>query len=119
MIEKIAGDPIGKHSCQDHRSAKPDLLHRGPAQPVDRGRDYGATVEIIRGLAPQDRLVNSPPNGLQEGSAVRIAKAAPATATTPAAAPASAVPRRRLETGARNRPASPRPARRYDDALPN
>jgi len=60
---------------------------------VDLGRDYGATVEIIRGLAPKDRLVNSPPDGLEDGSAVRIAKTVttvPPTPASPAATPAPA-----------------------------
>ncbi len=60
-------------------------------QLVDLGRDYGATVEIIRGITPQDRLVNSPPDGLQDGSAVRIAKAVITTPPTPAT-PAPAAP---------------------------
>jgi len=60
-------------------------------QLVDLGRDYGATVEIIRGITPQDRLVNSPPDGLQDGSAVRIAKAVTTTPPTPAT-PAPATP---------------------------
>ena len=67
-------------------------------QPVDLGRDYGATVEIIRGIAPQDRVVNSPPDGLLEGATVRTAKAsAPAGsgAAPKSGARAPAAPERR------------------------
>jgi hypothetical protein len=45
---------------------------------VDRqelGRDYGATVEILRGVEPEDLVITSPPDGLSESSVVRIAPA--------------------------------------------
>ena len=44
---------------------------------VELGRDYGATVEIVRGLSEQDRLISTPPDGLAEGATVRAAPAAP------------------------------------------
>lgn len=40
---------------------------------VTMGRDLGATVEISSGLTPQDRVIQTPPDGLAEGSVVRIA----------------------------------------------
>jgi hypothetical protein len=40
---------------------------------VTIARDLGSTIEIGSGLAPQDRVIQTPPDGLAEGSAVRIA----------------------------------------------
>jgi RND family efflux transporter MFP subunit len=82
------------------RAGGPRVAIVGPDQKirfqlVDLGRDYGATVEVIRGISPRDRLVNSPPDGLVDGSAVRIAKAVTTTPPTPAGsapAPAPAAP---------------------------
>lgn len=37
-------------------------------------RDYGKTIEIGTGLAPNDRVVINPPDGLADGDEVRIAK---------------------------------------------
>jgi RND family efflux transporter MFP subunit len=51
---------------------------------VQLGRDFGDTVEVIAGLLPSDRIINSPPETLASGDAVRVAAATP-----PAAAPAS------------------------------
>jgi RND family efflux transporter MFP subunit len=42
-------------------------------QPVELGRDYGATVEIVRGIEPGDQVITSPPDGLSESSVVRVA----------------------------------------------
>jgi len=39
-------------------------------QPVQLGRDYGTTVEVVQGLSEQDRLVVAPPDALQEGTVV-------------------------------------------------
>ncbi len=36
-------------------------------------RDLGSTLEINAGLTPQDRVIQSPPDGLVDGSLVRIA----------------------------------------------
>lgn len=52
---------------------------------VQLGRDLGDSVEVIAGLTPSDRIINSPPETLATGDAVRLAAATP-----PAAAPASA-----------------------------
>ena len=49
-------------------------------QSVELGRDYGATVEITRGIEAGDQVITSPPDGLHEQSVVRVAPppAAPA-----------------------------------------
>jgi multidrug efflux pump subunit AcrA (membrane-fusion protein) len=44
-------------------------------QAVELGRDYGATVEIVRGIEAGDQVVTSPPDGLREDSVVRVAPA--------------------------------------------
>jgi multidrug efflux pump subunit AcrA (membrane-fusion protein) len=44
-------------------------------QSVELGRDYGATVEILRGIEAGDQVITSPPDGLNENSLVRIAPA--------------------------------------------
>ena len=60
--------------------------------PVELGRDYGATVEIIKGVSAQDRVINSPPDGLLEGTTVRTAKATSPAPTGPGAVPKSGAP---------------------------
>jgi RND family efflux transporter MFP subunit len=40
--------------------------------PIAIGRDYGATVEVISGLAPTDEVILSPPDSLITGAPVRI-----------------------------------------------
>jgi RND family efflux transporter MFP subunit len=50
-------------------------------KPVTVSRDLGATIEIASGLAPDDRVIESPPDGVDNGDRVRIAEKA---ATGPA-----------------------------------
>lgn len=42
--------------------------------PVQIGRDYGATVEIISGLQLQDQVILNPPDSLAEGERVQIVR---------------------------------------------
>jgi RND family efflux transporter MFP subunit len=49
---------------------------------VQLGRDFGDSVEVTAGLAPQDRVIDSPPETLQSGDAVQLA-----AATVPSAGP--------------------------------
>ena len=42
-------------------------------KPVKIGRNLGTQVEILSGLSPTDRVINSPPNSLGAGDKVRIA----------------------------------------------
>ncbi|WP_197681281.1 efflux RND transporter periplasmic adaptor subunit [Afipia sp. GAS231] len=51
---------------------------------IQLGRDLGDSVEVLAGLTPSDRIINSPAETLATGDAVRVA-----TATSPAAAAAS------------------------------
>jgi RND family efflux transporter MFP subunit len=48
---------------------------------VQLGRDLGDSVEIVAGLSPSDRVINSPPETLLAGDKVRVAAATPQVAT--------------------------------------
>jgi RND family efflux transporter MFP subunit len=52
---------------------------------VQLGRDFGDSVEVIAGLSAQDRVIDTPPETLQNGDTVQLA-AAPAAAPTEAEA---------------------------------
>jgi membrane fusion protein, multidrug efflux system len=41
-------------------------------KPITIGRDRGATVEIASGLAPEDRVIESPPDGISDGDKVNV-----------------------------------------------
>ena len=49
-------------------------------KPVAIERDLGAVVELASGLAPNDRVIENPPDGVENGAEVRLATAAPAVA---------------------------------------
>ena len=53
---------------------------------VRLGRDLGDSVEVVAGLSPSDRIINSPPETLASGDAVRLAAATPPV-SPPAPAP--------------------------------
>src|ERR1700681_3608396 len=42
---------------------------------IQLGRDFGDTVEVTAGLDPQDRVIDSPPETLQNGDVVQLAAA--------------------------------------------
>jgi RND family efflux transporter MFP subunit len=44
-------------------------------KPVSIARDLGAIVELSSGLAPNDRVIENPPDGIGNGTAVRLAGA--------------------------------------------
>ena len=44
--------------------------------PVQIGHDYGATVEIIAGLEPQDQVILNPSDSLAQGQRVQVEKGA-------------------------------------------
>jgi RND family efflux transporter MFP subunit len=56
---------------------------------VQLGRDFGDSVEVTAGLAPQDRVIDSPPETLQSGDEVQLAEATPSSSSAPAGAPSS------------------------------
>src|SRR5712672_2091421 len=49
---------------------------------VQLGRDFGDSVEVVAGLSPSDRIINSPPETLAAGDAVRVAATTPQTAAS-------------------------------------
>ena len=55
---------------------------------IQLGRDFGDTVEVTAGLAPQDRVIDSPPETLQTGDTVQMAAPTPSSTATQAGAPA-------------------------------
>jgi hypothetical protein len=57
-------------------------------KPITLGRNLGTEVEVIKGLALTDRVVNSPPDSLTTGDVVRIA-ASPSPANAGAEHPGS------------------------------
>jgi len=53
-----------------------DSNNRVQLKPVSIARDMGAVVELASGLAPNDRVIENPPDGIGSGDPVRIAGAA-------------------------------------------
>ena len=49
-------------------------------KPVTIERDLGAVVELASGLAPSDRVIENPPDGIGNGVEVRLADTAPTVA---------------------------------------
>ena len=41
--------------------------------PVTLGKDYGTEVEVVSGINEQDPVIESPPDSLTSGAAVRVA----------------------------------------------
>jgi RND family efflux transporter MFP subunit len=58
-------------------------------KPIQLGRDFGDSVEVVAGLTASDRVIDSPPETLQNGDQVQLA-ASPVAGTGPAAASSSA-----------------------------
>jgi hypothetical protein len=57
---------------------------------VQIGRDFGDSVEVTAGLGPQDRVIDSPPETLQNGDTVQLASAAASSTSTQVGAPIAA-----------------------------
>ena len=57
---------------------------------VQLGRDLGDSVEVRAGLSPSDRIINSPPETLATGDAVRVAAATPQGASSASSSTISA-----------------------------
>jgi len=64
-----------------------DLDNRVLLKPVSIERDLGALVELASGLAPNDRVIENPPDGIGNGAAVRLADAMALGAVTARASP--------------------------------
>jgi hypothetical protein len=50
------------------------VVRDGKAQltPIQVGRDFGQTLEVVAGLKPEDSLIVNPPDSIITGSEVRI-----------------------------------------------
>ena len=47
-------------------------------RPINIGRDYGTTLEILGGILPTDQIVVNPADSLEEGQQVNVAQPPPA-----------------------------------------
>ena len=54
-----------------------DAGNRVLLKPVSIQRDLGTVVELSSGLAPSDRVIENPPDGIDNGALVRLASTAP------------------------------------------
>jgi hypothetical protein len=49
---------------------------------ITMGRDLGKTIEVLKGLGPDDQVIVNPPDSILDGVAVRAAAKPPAPTTT-------------------------------------
>jgi len=56
------------------------VVRNGEAKlvPITIGHDYGSTVEVLNGLAPQDTVILDPSDSIMDGSPVKVAESGPA-----------------------------------------
>jgi len=59
---------------------------------IQISRDMGNSVEVASGLTSADRIIDNPPDSLEDGDQVRVAAAPSSTATVPAASDAAGKP---------------------------
>lgn len=70
------------------RLALVDANKRVHLQPINIGRDYGSSLEILGGVSASDQVVINPPDSLEEGQQVNLA-AAPSNLVAPSSQPQS------------------------------
>jgi hypothetical protein len=46
-------------------------------RPINIGRDYGATLEVLGGVSPTDQVVVNPADSLEDGQQVNVAQPPP------------------------------------------
>jgi RND family efflux transporter MFP subunit len=46
-------------------------------RPISIGRDYGATLEVLGGVGPEDRIIINPADSLEDGQQVHVTEANP------------------------------------------
>jgi hypothetical protein len=46
-------------------------------KPVQLGRDFGDSVEVVAGLSPSDQVIDSPPETLQSSDQVQLTPMTP------------------------------------------
>ncbi len=59
------------------RLAVVDGNHKIQLRPINIGRDYGTSLEILGGVSTEDSIVINPPDSLQEGQEVNVASVQP------------------------------------------
>jgi RND family efflux transporter MFP subunit len=52
-----------------------DAQHKIKLKSIVQGRDFGGTIEVLSGLAPDDAVVLNPPDSIFDGATVRVAAA--------------------------------------------
>jgi hypothetical protein len=52
--------------------------HKIELRPLNIGRDYGTSLEVLGGLAESDQIVINPPDSIENGEQVNIAQPSPA-----------------------------------------
>ncbi len=57
------------------RVAKVDATNHIVLAPLTLGRDFGTSVEVVDGVAPDEPVVLNPPNSIKDGQEVRIVQA--------------------------------------------
>ena len=72
------------------RAAVIDSNHRVRLQPLDIGRDYGTSLEVLTGLTPDDWIVLNPPDSIENGEEVHVKEVKNPLETPPPATPAKA-----------------------------
>lgn len=78
-------------------------------QPLQIGRDYGTSLEVLTGLKPDDWIVLNPPDSIENGEEVHVKQVA--NPLTPAAAASNAAtPSRQANAPANAQPAQSNPA---------
>jgi len=53
-------------------------------RPINIGRDYGTTLEVLGGVSPADQVVINPADSLEEGQKVVVAQKPPTQSPPPA-----------------------------------
>jgi hypothetical protein len=51
--------------------------HKVELRPLNIGRDYGASLEVLGGLAVSDQIIVNPADSLEQGQPVNVAQPAP------------------------------------------
>ena len=64
------------------RAEGPQVAVIGPdnkvqLRPINIGRDYGTTLEILGGVSPTDQIVINPSDSLEDGQQVNVAQLQP------------------------------------------
>jgi hypothetical protein len=57
--------------------------HRVVLKPVSIGRDLGSVIELASGLLPEDQVIQNPPDGIANGTEVRLVGAPAAGGAKP------------------------------------